>query len=98
MIGEFFVERFVQHDDRFGIKVTEPDVWINGFKECPQVIKEQEVNKIPYYTSQGKTKAGVEKTFYNYGEAKRTAQEQIDELRDAIKELWTEIGKLNDKN
>jgi len=96
MIGEFFVERFVQKEDRFGIKTRElGEGWINGFGQCQQVIKEQEVNKIPYHVVEK-----GERKFYNYGAPKPKLQEQINELRNdiaamrvAITELQNEIRK-----
>jgi len=93
MMGEFYVEKFVQkredEENRFGIKTSElGETWINGFGQCPQVIKENETNKIPYH----EVKKG-DKTYYNYGAPKPNLQAQIDELREELRLLKDELRK-----
>lgn len=88
MIGEFFVERFVQKEDRFGIKTKElGEKWINGFGQCPQIIKEGAVNKIPYH-QKGE--------YYNYGEPKAKMQEALDEIRAELKMIKEDISGIYD--
>jgi len=88
MIGEFVVERFVQKEKSFGIKVDR-GFWINGFGDCPQIIKEGELNLIPYH----EVKKG-ENTYYNYGESRKTLPEAIDELRAEMSKLWVSVNML----
>ena len=97
MIGEFFVEKFVQKDEekgkRFGIKTTElGESWINGFGECPQIIKENEVNNIPYHKV---VRNGRE--YYNYGEEKPKLYLQVEKLKEEIDKLWDELGSLKNE-
>jgi hypothetical protein len=92
MIGEFYVEVFVQKEDRFGIKTKElGDSWINGYGECPQVIKREEVNKIPYHeVNKG------EKTYYNYGEPKGNMNDSLEELRKQVRFLSEEVKSIRE--
>ena len=92
MMGEFYVEVFSQQDKRFGIKTRElGDSWINGFNECPQVIKEHEMNNIPYHKVEKN-----DKVYYNYGEPKPKITDELSNIRREVAELKTEVEILKE--
>lgn len=89
-MAKLFVEKFVQHENRFGIKVADPPIWINGLGKCPQDIIQNGENEIPYYKV---VKNG--RTYYNYGTPEKSKTGQgINELRKDIEDIKKGIEEI----
>jgi hypothetical protein len=103
MEEKFFIEKFVQHEDRFGIKVRSEEGnegWINGFGKCPLEIESDSEMVIPFHVvTRG------DKTYYNFGEEKKkvtveslsssieAVKEELKVIRGEIEELYAALKK-----
>lgn len=83
------VVRFVQQDNRFGIKMDCLEKWINGLGKCPQEIEVGKEAVVEYHEARK-----GENVYLNYGEPKITKGDRFEEINKRLERIENGIAKL----